>query len=174
MARLLELHADGIATITRVSRDLGRDIDKRWRGELRAAAAPIAADARARYRGLAPLGAEAARTVRASVSQRGVEIRAGGKPWSKAQEFGTKRTATRKHNVNNAFGRGFSLPGVVKRINYVRIFGAWTGNQSTVSEGQVAGRALYPAAAAGRARAVKRLERLRDQAVNLLAQAGDA
>lgn len=170
---LLDLRAEGLGVATRVARQIGGDIDKEWRAELRRAGQPIAQDARSRYRSLKPLGGQAARTVRVSVTQRGVAVQAGGRPWSKAQEFGAKRTTTRKHRVNNAFGRGFSLPAVVKRINYVRVFGAWTGNQSTVGPGRVAGRALYPAAAAGRADAVKRLERVRDQALARLAGAVD-
>lgn len=172
MASLLELQAEGIGSLTRVTADLGGSLDKEWRKDLRQAANPIAADAKRRYRGLNNLGKHAARTVRTSVTQKGVLINAGGKPWSLAEEFGVDRSETRRYTWSDLFGKGITWRGN-KRIDYRQVLGPWAGNALTVGEDKVAGRAVYPAAAAGRDDAVERLERLRDGFMDRLAKAGN-
>lgn len=174
MASLLELRADGLGAATRVAKQLGPDVSREWRRGIRDAVRPIARDAQARYRGAIPLGDRAAKTVRMSVTQRGAAVRAGGFDWSKAAEFGAKRKKTRAHNVQNAFGKGFTMTGVAKAIDYSspRLFGRWTGNRATLAgSGQVSGRALYPAAAEGLEDTLDRLQALVDDAVGSLARA---
>ncbi len=174
MARLTELHAEGISSLTRVAKELGPEVSKRWKVELRKAAEPIAGDAQRRYRGLNRLGGRAAKTVGRRVSAKGLEVRAGGQPWSLAEEFGSNRVKTRTHDVRNAFGKGVSLIGIEKNINYKTLFGTWTGNRHTLrGTGLVAGHALFPAAAAGRDEAITRLEKVRDEFVKVLGEAGD-
>lgn len=175
MASMLELRAPGLGAATRVAKQLGPEVSRAWRREIRDAVQPIARDAKDRYEGAIPLGRRAARTVGVSVTQGGAAVKAGGFDWSKAAEFGAKRKKTRKHNVNDAFGRGFSLVGVEKRIDYSspRLFGAWTGNRATLAgTGRVSGRALYPAAAEGLEDTLDRLQAIADDAVGRLARAG--
>lgn len=167
MASLLELRAEGIGSVVRVAKQLGPDVSRDVRKVVRAAGAPIVKDARRRYRGAVPLGDRAARTVRQSVTQSGVQLRAGGFDWSKGAEFGSKRRETRRFDLN---GRT-----VVRKIDYSspRIFGAWTGNRATLRfVGGVSGRALYPAAAEGREEAVRRLEEVLGGALDRMARAG--
>lgn len=168
---LLTVTAPGLGTLTRVARDAGPDISKAWRSELRKAGAPMVADAKARYEaGPWPLRHRAAKTVRFAVLQNGVALQVGGKPWSMAMEFGTKRTETRKFDVKGGPGRGAQF-GVVRHINYVAQFGAWTGNRHTLDDGDVSGHAALPAAAAGRDAAVTAIGGVIDNFLDTFAKA---
>lgn len=171
MASTLQVKVEGLGTITRVARQLDRKAGVEWRREIRAAGRPMVAEAKSRLRATGSAKSRTtARTVSMGATGRGVHIKMGGRnhPWARPVEFGANRTETRAHNVNDAFGRGFSLAGVVKSIDYSspKMFGPWTGN----SPG--AGRGFFPAVRHGLDSLDQRLLKVRDGYVNTLARAG--
>ena len=155
---------EGLAAIAKVARSL--DVSKEWRREIKDAGRPMVADARTRFRNLGGSKASTtARSVGMSTTNDGIFVKVGGPkhPWARPKEFGARRQATRRHDVSNAFGRGVSLSGITKTIDYSspRIFGSF----------QKDGKAFFPAVREGRRNLEIRLTRLRDGFVHQLAKA---
>lgn len=179
--RRLEVH--GLPTITRVATRLSKDAGRAWRREILQAVRPIRDDARARFRSMGGQGPRVAPLVGVYSTSRGVGLRLkdtryleNGVP-SFGVEFGAKRGATRRYRWANQFNKGIMFYGA-KRIPYnsPRMFGTWTGNQFRPeffeSGRSTSGRAFYPAIAEGRNDVLRDLDRLVQNYVRILAQAG--
>lgn len=148
--------------------DVAGDIDKSSRRELRKAVKgslePVVGEARSAYGKLPGPGSKAARTVRIHSSGDKVVLSTGSAsvPTSLPSEFGVRNVGTLAYQWSNQFGRGIEFSGV-KRIDYRRSFGAYTGTR---------GKAFLPAVRRGLRRANGEADGLAREWVERIAQAG--
>ena len=148
--------------------DVARGVDKDTRQELRKAIKgslePVVGEARSAYGSLPGPGSKAASTVRISSSGDKVVLSTGSSsvPTSLPSEFGVRNVGTLNYEWRNQFGRGIEFSGV-KRINYQRSFGSYTGTR---------GKAFLPAVRKGLRRANRESEQLAREWVERIARAG--
>lgn len=147
------VQVDGLAQFRKALKAAAPDMDAALKKALRAAVAPIVADAKAR---LSSLGGsvpnQTAKQVRGSVIRNGVAVelvQKGG--FEFAREFGAKGYRVSHYSMKTRRGER----QVTRAFKYAspHVFDTWTGNRFTLDSG-VSGRGLFPAAAAGGQRAV--------------------
>lgn len=157
---------EGLSEFRKVLREVAPDLGKSLQKALRASVAPVVADARGRLSSLPGTGPRTAKNVRSSVTSKGVAVelvQRGG--YELAREFGAKGAKTTHYTRR---GSGGSVQ-VTRTFNYANpnVFDTWTGNRFTLDAG-VSGRGLFPAAAAGGARAVAAAQAALDEALKKL------
>lgn len=115
------------------------------RKAMRAALAPIVADAKSRFEALGGSGARrTASTVRPFTTATGIGVQFGGKY---GFEFG-KEFGARYQRISTFTQKRPSGPvQVTRQMDYAKptVFGPWTGNRFTLKEGRISGRAFNPA-----------------------------
>lgn len=161
------LYVQGLAGVQKSAKALEDGTDRALRKELRAALAPIVAQAKASFRSLPGVGRRTATTVRGSVTGRGVAVQFSGRfGFEQGREWGAKpRVKPATYQLRTPAG-----PVTATRfLDYSRpsIFGQWQGNQFSVAPGgRVSGRAFHPAVKDGLDDAVDRVVATIDRYAN--------
>lgn len=173
------LRLAGVTELSKAVKAAGEGLDKELRADLRKALAPIVADARRRFAGLAGTGPRTAKTVKGSITQRGIAVTMGGRGgagsgYELGREFGSKGGKFISYEMKGG-GWATGWRGHVSRfMPYDRpsVFGAWTGNQLTLDPSRTSGHAFYPAIAHGATSAVADVTKTLEQYVGRIAGAG--
>lgn len=114
------------------------------RRAMRAALAPIVADAKGRFEALGGTGSRTAVTVRPFTTTTGIGVQFGGnKGYEMAREFGAKYKRISTFPQRRPTG----TVQVTRIMDYStpQMFGPWTGNRFMLTSGTVSGRAFNPA-----------------------------
>lgn len=173
------LRLNGVTELSKAAKAAGDGLDKELRSDLRKALGPIVADARRRFSSLPGTGPRTARTVKGSVTQKGISVSMGGRGsvaagYELGREFGSKGGKFLAYEMKGG-GWATGWRGQVRRfMPYDRpaVFGPWTGNQLTLNPSTVSGHAFYPAIAHGATAAVADITKTLEQYVGRVADAG--
>lgn len=155
---------DRLAAVAEAARRVGGDAGPELRRTVKSSFEPVVGEARSAYGRLPGPGRKAARTVTIRLQGDRVVLSTGSPsvPTALPSEFGARNVGTLEYRWSNQFGRGIEFTGV-KRINYQRSFGAYTGTR---------GKAFLPAVRKGLRRANREADHLAREWVERLARAG--
>lgn len=152
MAAKVLMEVKGLRSLQRGLKALGDGSQQEMRKALRAALAPIVADARGKFVALGGTGPRTSRTVKGTITQTGIGVQMGGKG-GKAQGYELGREFGARVHLTTYQLRAPSGVVTARRVfDYGKptVFDKWTGNQWVNFEGRaVSGRAFTPAVQRG-------------------------